>query len=85
MPGKWRDFQSTVFASDVLTDLNRAARTGATSQELEGLAGLERHAPHTRQQIAASHETYADFTKRLAALVAVKLGTEEEKVNAESH
>lgn len=71
--GLWRDFVSDVFPAPLLSDLNRAARTGADSERLRHIAGWRRAPEHTRKQIASTRDAYTAFGKRLAVRVAEEL------------
>ncbi len=71
--GKWRDYTSDVISEATLAALNKAAKAGASREELAGIAGLEEQPEHFRRSVKEAEKAYLGIGKQLATMVAARI------------
>jgi hypothetical protein len=74
--GTWRDFESAVLPAETLVALNKAAKSGASVDELRALVGMGDQPEAFRRRVADTERAYRDFTTTLAARVAERIERE---------
>lgn len=74
--GTWRDFESAVIAPGTLAALNKAAKAGASPDELRALVGLAEQPEAFKRRVADTERAYRGFTRTLAQRVAERIERE---------